>query len=154
MPHARTSRSGPVAPVRRVQTGRVSLTDRCRTLLTERTPDTDAALALLPLAETLWAEHVKARRAVRIAETPTRISRAEAAFQACETVAEAIINAPMPRTSAGLRALSIGVAMAYEGCLDRSEPVHNALWQLVCGVMMSVEGGEPPEGFETFSDRG
>ncbi|CAA2157062.1 hypothetical protein MBRA_02480 [Methylobacterium brachiatum] len=153
MPHARIADSRHAALVSRASTGRVSTNDRCRTLLNERVPGTDAAIALLPLAQERWDQHMKARRAVRANETPARVARAEAAFEDCSKVAEAIIDGPMPRTLDGLKALSTAVAMAYEGCLDDSDPVHNALWQLVCGVMFAVEGGCPPEGFETFADR-
>ncbi|MCJ2069402.1 hypothetical protein MKK75_11465 [Methylobacterium sp. J-030] len=151
MSHARTIQSLQPVPARCTSSGHDSINDRCRFLLNERPPGMDAALALLPLAQEKWSQHVKARRALRAGETPARIARAETAFEACSVVAEAIIDAPMPRTMDGLSALSTAVVMAYEGCLDASDPVHNALWQLVCGVMMTIEGSSPPNGFETFS---
>jgi len=69
-------------------------------------------------------------------------------------VAEAIIDARMPRTLEGVLALCTAICCAHEESLDDSDPVHHALKQLVCGVMMAIEGGCPPERFETFSDRG
>lgn len=153
MPHARTAHSRQAAPVRSPSTGRVSINDRCRILLNERAPGTDAAVALLPLLELQWDKHVKARRAVRADETPTRVARAERAFDACTEVAEAIISGPMPRTLDGLRALSFAVSCAFEGCLDDLDSTHVALKRLVCGVMMAIEGGCPPEGYEGFSYR-
>ncbi len=138
------------APVRDAATGRVSIDDRCRTILNERAPGTDAAVALLPLLELQWDKHVESRQAVRTDETAAHIARAEAAFEACSAVAEAAINGPLPRSLAGLRALSFAVSCGYEGCLDRSDPVHNALWQLTCAVAMAT-GGDVPEG---FADRG
>lgn len=154
MPHARTIHSRQAAPVRSPSTGRVSITEQCRTLLAERAPGTDAAVALLPLLELQWDKHVKARRAVRADETPARAARAEKAFDACTEVAEAIISGPMPRTLDGLRALSLAVSCAYEGCLDDLDSTHITLKRLVCGVMMVLEGAEPPDGFETFSQKG
>ncbi|GAN52315.1 hypothetical protein ME121_6446 [Methylobacterium sp. ME121] len=153
MTYARIPDFSQSAPVRSAPTGRVSINDRCRTVLNERAAGTDAAVALLPLLELQWDKHVKARRAVRADETPERIAKAEGAFEACSAVAEAVINGPMPRSLAGLRALSFAVSCGYEGCLDRSDPVHNALWQLVCAVAWST-GGDVPEGFETFSQEG
>ena len=108
---------------------------------------------MLPLLELKWSEHVESRQAVRADESPARIAKAEAAFEACSAVANAALNGPMPRSLAGLRALSFAVSCGFEGCLDRSDPVHNALWQLVCAVAWST-GGDVPEGFETFSQEG